>query len=132
MVTFASHPVTVKTPEVEQIMKAAASLGYETIFDPYKPPPVVRWFRGRDFRPDVLVKSGSREVVVVAMSGLVTFALVNFTHLERKKEDAGALICVSDDVFPSIPKSTWDSANELDVRLCPLSEVGDALKEMLG
>ena len=131
MVTIASHPVTVKTPEVELIMEAAASLGFKAIFDPYKPPPVVRWFRGRDFRADVLVKNDNKEVVVVAMSGLVTFAVVNFTHLERKNKDAEALICVSDDVFPIIPKSTWDSAKELDVHLCPLSEVGDVLKGLL-
>ncbi len=131
MVTISSHPVTVKTPDVERIMEAATSLGYKAIFDPYKPPPVVRWFRERNFRPDILVKNDSREVVVVAMSGLVTFAMVNFTHLERKKEDTGALICVSDDAFPCLPKSTWDSANDLNVRLCPLSEVGDALRELL-
>ena len=131
MVSISSHPVTVKTPDVQQIMDTATSLGYEAIFDPYKPPPVVRWFRGRDFRPDVLVKNDGREVIVVAVSGLVTFALVNFTHLERKKEDAGALICVSDDAFPRLPQSTWDSAGDLNVRLCPLSEVGDALKELL-
>jgi hypothetical protein len=132
MVTISEHPVTVKTPATEQILKSALSLGYEVTFDPYKPAPIVRWFRGRNFRPDILVKNGSREVIVVAMSGLASFALVHFTHLERRKEDTGALICVSDNAFPRLPKSTWDYAGEVDVRLCPLSEVGDALKELLG
>jgi hypothetical protein len=131
MITISEHPVTVKTPATEQILETALSLGYEAIFDPYKPSRVVRWFRGRDFRPDILVKNGNREAIVVAMSGLASFTLVHFTHLERRKGDTGALICVSDSAFPNLPKSTRDYANDLNVRLCPLSEVGDALKELL-
>ena len=47
------------------------------------------------------------------------------------KEDIGALICVTDDAFPRVRESSKEYAHDLDVRLCPLSEVGDALKELL-
>lgn len=132
MVAISEHPVTAKTPATEQILETARSLGYEATFDPYKPSPIIRWFRGRNFRPDILVKNHHREVIVVVMTGLASFTLVHFTHLERRKEDTGALICVSDGAFPMLPASTLKYAKELNVRLCPLSEVGDALKELLG
>ena len=56
---------------------------------------------------------------------------VFLTHQARGKEDTGALICVSDADFPRIRGSSREYASDLNVRLCPLSEVGDALKELL-
>ncbi len=50
----------------------------------------------------------------------------------------GAVICVSDDYlpgiryFPRIRESSKSRANDVGVRLCRLSEVGDVLKSMLG
>ena len=57
---------------------------------------------------------------------------VFLTNQAKGKDDVEALICVPDAAFPRIRGSSKEYADDLNVRLCPLSEVGDALKELLG
>ena len=118
-----------------QIMEAASKSGYEATMEPDRPPfRIFGWFRGREFRPDVIVKRHGKSAIVVARSSPAIMYDVFLTHKARQKlggEDIGALICVTDDAFPRVRKSSKEYANDLNVRLCPLSEVGDALKELL-
>ena len=56
---------------------------------------------------------------------------VFLTNQAKEKDDFGAIICVSDADYLRIRDSSREYATDLNVRLCPLSEVGDALKELL-
>ena len=119
----------------DQVAKAASNLGYKVTVEPDAPPfRVFGWFRGRDFKHDVLVKHHNKSAIVVARSSPAIMYDVFLTNQMRHKigkEDIGALICVTDDAFPRVRESSKEYAHDLDVRLCPLSEVGDTLKELL-
>ena len=115
----------------DQIAQVAHTLGYETKIDPDKQSFVSELFLGRRFRPHILVKNGDRKTIVMATSRNVGLGYVNETRKYREKKEAGALICIPDWAFPHVGKDTKSYAKESNVRLCPLSEVGDALKELL-
>ena len=125
----------IENPVAGHIVKAASSLGYEATIEPDNPPfRVFGWFRGREFRHDVLVKHHDRSAIVVARSSPAIMYDVFLTDQARRKlgkEDIGALICISDAAFPRVRDSSREYARDLNVRLCPLSEVGGALKELL-
>ena len=119
----------------DQAAKAARSLGYEVTIEPDSPPfRVFGWFRGRDFKYDVLIKHHGKSAIVVARSSPAIMYDVFLTDQIRHKigkEDIGAIICVTDEAFPRVRGSSKEYAKDLNVRLCPLSEVGDTLKELL-
>ncbi len=122
-----------ENPVASQVAKVARDFGYEASLEPDTPPfRVFGWFRERKFRPDIIVRHNNRSAIVVARSRPVVVYDVFLTHQLRDKGSTGALICVTDDSFQRIRGSSREYADELDVRLCPLSEVGDALKELLG
>ena len=121
----------------DQVVKVASGLGpgYEATTEPDSPPfRIFGWFRGREFKPDVIVKRHNKSVIVVARSSPAIMYDVFLTNEARQKfdgKDIRALICVADSAFPRVRKSSKDYAKDLNVQLCPLSEVGDALKELL-
>jgi signal recognition particle subunit SEC65 len=125
----------VENPVADQVVKVASNLGYEATIELDRPPfRVFGWFRGREFKHDVLVKNRNKSAIVVARSSPVIMYdvfLTNQIWCKLGKEVVGALICVPDSAFPRIRGSSRDYAKDLSVRLCPLSEVGDALKELL-
>ena len=45
---------------------------------------------------------------------------------------AAVIICVPDDMFPEIPARVKNFAGEQGIRLRPLAELGNALKDLLG
>lgn len=114
------------------VIQVANDIGYEaTVVPDTIPFRVFGWFRGRQFRPDLIVKHDDRTAIVVTKSRPVMMYDIFLTHQVRGVEDTGALICVSDAAYPRIKESSREYAKDLDVRLCPLSEVGEALKELL-
>ena len=116
-----------------QIMEIAQSCGYLATLDPDTPRfRFFGWFRSRQFLPDIRVTNGNRSVIVVVRSQFVTIYQVFLTHQARSKKDAGAVICIPDEHFPQIRGSAKEYAEELDVRLCKLSVVGEELKDLLG
>lgn len=119
----------------DQAAKTARNLGYEVTIEPDSPPfRVFGWFRGRDFKHDVLVKHHGKSAIVVARSSPAIMYDVFLTDQIRHKigkEDIGAIICVTDEAFPRVRGSSKEYAKDLNVRLCPLSQVGDTLKELL-
>lgn len=122
---------------VNQVVKVANGLGpgYQATVEANSPPfRIFGWFRGREFQPDVIVKRLDKSAVVVARSSPAIMYDVFLTDQVRRKlgtRETGALICVADSAFPRVRKSSKEYANDLDVRLCPLSEVGGVLKELL-
>ena len=126
MATVSEHPAT------DRIVEVAHTLGYKAKIDPEKQSFISEFFRGRQFRPHILVKNGDRKAIVMAASNNIGLGFVNRTHLVRENKGADAIICVPDWAFPEIRSGTRSYAKDLNVRLCPLSEVGDTLKELLG
>lgn len=116
----------------DEVIRVASDIGYEATVVPAAVPfPLLGWFRGRQFRPDIVVKHDDRVAIVVLKSRPVVMYDILLAHQARNKEDTRALICISDTAYPQIKDSPREYAKDLNVRLCPLSEVGDALKELL-
>lgn len=113
------------------VAETAHNLGYDVKLAPGKQFVLSESYLGSKFQPDVLVKNGDRKAIVVLMGGFIGLGLVNLTDRSRRETGAGALICVPDSGFSKLSKDTKSYAKDLDVRLCPLSGVGDALKELL-
>ena len=121
-----------ESPVEYEIIQVANDIGYEaTIVPDATPFRLFGWFRGRQFKPDIVVKHDGRAAIVVLKSRPAMMYDILLTHQARGKEDTGALICVSDAAYPRIKDSSREYANDLNVRLCPLSGVGDVLKELL-
>lgn len=120
----------------DQVAKVASALGYETATEPERTPfRVFGWFRKPEFEPDIFVSHFDKSAIVVTRSSPAMMYEVFLTDQARRRlgtKDTGALICVTDDAFPRVRESSKEYANDLNVRLCPLSEVADALKEILG
>lgn len=120
-----------------EVARVAEELGYEAKIEKDDPDfHILDLFRQRKFKPDVIVKHNNRSAIVVARSHPLIFYIVALTDQLRKKRDKkdfGALICVDDSSFDRvIGSSSEEYADDLNVRLCRLSDVGDVLKEMLG
>ena len=113
------------------VAETAHSLGYDAKLVPGKQFVLSDSYLGSKFQPDVLIRNGDRKAIVVVMGGFIGLGLVNLTDRSRRETGAGALICVPDPGFSKLSKDTKSYANDLNVRLCPLSGVGDALKELL-
>lgn len=120
-----------------EVARVAEELGYEAKIEQDDPDfRLLDLFRERKFKPDVIVKHNNRSAIVVARSDSLIFRDVFLTDQLRKKRDKkdfGALICVDDSSFDRVLGSSSEKyADDLNVRLCRLSDVGDVLKEMLG
>ena len=115
-----------------KLVEIAQSLDYVAMIEPDREPfRLFGWFRERKFRPDIRVKNGSRSVIVVVKSRPVMIYDVFLTDQVRGEKGTGALMCVPDTLFPHIRESARVYAEELDVRLCPLSEAGQELQALL-
>ena len=122
-----------ESPVEHEVIQVAENIGYEAKIVPDAIPfRFFGWFRGRQFKPDIVVNHGGQSAIVVLKSRPAMMYDILLTHQARGKEDTGALICVSDSAYPQIKESSKEYAEDLNVRLCPVSEVGDVLRELLG
>ena len=128
-----------ETPFGLQVLDAARETGYKVTLEPTRipnqkfwPDGLVSWVRGRKFRPDILVEHGKRMAIIETKSHPALLGSVIQAHQYGAHFDAASILCVPDDSFLLIPGSVREFAEQANVRLCPLSEVGDALKELLG
>ena len=125
---------------VEHIAQVARELDYDVEVEPGRIPGQKFWppFRRAlsritydRVRPDLYVQHRGKAVSVVAEERPVLLGDVFLASKERGYDHHGAILCVADDSFPKIPESVKELADRADVRLCPLSAVGEALREML-
>lgn len=116
----------------DQVLQIAEDLGYEAVKEPTTPPfRIFGWFRERPFRPDIVVKRDDKSAIVIVRSHPMMMYDVFQAYQARLQGNAQALICVSDSAFERVRGSAIEYADELGVHLCRLSEVGDALEELL-
>ena len=123
---------------VGQVADAARELGYKATVEPSRipnrrfwPDGLVSWVRATRLRPDIIVEHGEEFVIIEVKALPVLLGGVVQARRYADHFDATVILCVPDDAFPKIPGSVRDFAERADVRLCPLSEVGGALKELL-
>ena len=115
-----------------RILEIAQSLDYVATIEPEREPfRLFGWFRARQFRPDIRVNNGSRSAIVVVKSRPIMVYDVFLTDQVRGEKGTQALMCVPDTIFPQIRESARQYAEELDVRLCSLSDAGQELQALL-
>ena len=117
----------------------ARSMGYNVTFHPSETPNRGAWahrisllMRGHRFVPDLLVEHHGNFVFVecketpALLGGVMPFLrFIAETHTH-------GILCFPDGVFHSMPGSIPRFAGEANVRLCPMSEVRKALRDVLG
>ena len=117
---------------VNQVAEIAMSNGFKAKIEPERSLfQLFGWFSDRRFNPNMTVRNGDRVVAVVVMLHTVLLYDVYLTSQTAGKNDIGTILCIPDDSFRHVPGSVHEYAGQMDVRLCPLSQVGDALKELL-
>ena len=130
-----------KTLEVEftpLVVEGLRKLGYKATQEPTRIPNRSVWqdnlstlVGGPRYRPDILVESGDKFALVeVKTKPVLTGSVI---QAQRYADHFGAkvVLCVPDDVFPQTPGSVRDFAQDNGIRLCPQSEVGEVLSEIL-
>ena len=121
----------------EQVADIARKLGYQVTVNPTRVPHWKPWrdgvtslFRSEKFKPELLVEHQGKFAVVVIRARVILFGIIE-TRRMADQAKAGAILCLPDEGFAQVRKSGLEAAEEIDVRLCPLSEVEAALREML-
>ncbi len=121
-----------------QVADAAREVGYKATLVPshipkrkFWPDGLVSWVRASRLRPDILVEHGAEFVIIEVKTNPVLLGGVIQARRYGDYFATSVILCVPDDSFFRIPGSVRDFAERANVRLCPLSEVGDALRELL-
>ncbi len=121
----------------DQVVRAAGEMGYKVTLDPSRIPIRKSWrdglfsmFNGHSYRPDILVEHGDKFALIDAKRRHVLLGSVIQARRYADTVDAEVIICVPDDSFPKIPRSVREFADDQSIRLCPLSELGKALKQV--
>ena len=122
-----------------QVADAVREMGYKATTEPSRMPNLkfwpnglMSWVRGPKYRPDIIVEDGNQLVIIETKARTVLLGSVIRARELGDYFGAPVILCVPDDSFSKIPGSVRDFADRANVRLCPLSQVGDALKELLG
>ena len=123
---------------IPRVAEAIRALGYNLTQEPSRIPNRKFWrddpaslVRGLRYRPDILVQRGGKFVIVEVKTYPMLLGGVIQACQYADYFGATVIICVPDDVFPKVPGSVRAFANDRRIRLCPLAEIGDALKDIL-
>ena len=121
-----------------QVADTISALGYKVTVDPSRIPNGWSWLydpaslvRGPKYRPDLIVENNGGFVIVELRTGM--FLTEPILQARRYADYFGSsvIICVPDDLFAETPASVKEFALEREIRICALSGVGTALKELL-
>ena len=123
----------------EKVADAAREPGYKVTREPSQVPHRKLWtadglaslVRGPKYRPDILVENGKVSAIIETKPYPALIGSVTESRRYGDYFGSAVILCVPDESYDKIPQSVRDFAERAEVRLCPLSEVGDALKELL-
>ena len=127
-----------KTNFITRVTEAIRALGYNLTREPSRIPNRGFWrddpaslVRGLRYRPDILVEQGERFVIVEAKTRPVLLGGVMQASKLADYFGAMVIVCMPDDVFGKLPGSVREFAADRHIRLCPLAEIGKALRDTL-
>ena len=121
------------------VRRVAQDLGYQVNQEPS-----AGWWRsarrghltpvnfGRALRPDLLVRHGDRSAVVEIKNRGVLFGGVEQVIQYAEIFKAAGVLCMPDDAYSDIPASVAGYADDEHVFLCPISQIGEVLTDILG
>ena len=112
-------------------------MGYKVTLDPSRIPTRKLWHdapaslgRGLRYRPDILAERDEKSVIVEVKTHPVPLGGVMQSRQYADYFGQTVILCITDEVFPEVPNSVWEFADEQRVRLCPLSEIGSTLTDL--
>ena len=117
----------------DEILQIARSCGYEvTSGVSNSRDRVFGWFKGRTPQPDIKVRNGTRLAIIeIKLRPVVMYDVFQIAQARGDRFTGGAIICVPTHLLPHIQPSTRAYAEELDVRLCASSDIGEELTDLL-
>ena len=122
-----------------EIIQEVRELGFEAIREPaILPDPNLAqrlwaWLRSRQEmpKPDLLVKHNGKSVLVEVRRRQAMFLDIELVLDYLDILDAKGVICVPDSEFPEIAGSVSKFADNVNVRISPISEIGDVVGRLL-
>ena len=90
-----------------------------------------RLWEMRAMRPDLVIENEGKSVVIEVKRRQVLPVGVEQVLDYVDALDAKGVICVPDAVLPNIARSVVRYANNTDIHICSISEVGDVLNHLL-
>ena len=127
-----------ETNFITRVTESIRALGYNLTREPSRIPDRGFWrddpaslIRGLRYRPDILVERGGSFVIVEVKTRPVLLGGVMQASQYASYFGATVIVCMPDDVFRNIPESVRAFAAVRRIRLCPLAEIGEALRDLL-
>ena len=122
---------------ITRVTEAIRALGYNVTREPSRIPNRGFWrddpaslVRGLRYRPDILVERGESFVIVEVKTRPVLLGGHAGQSIRRLFWSSGDSLH-ADDVFREIPGSVRAFAADRRIRLCPLAEIGETLRDIL-
>ena len=121
------------------VCSVAQNLGFEVQIEPS-----ARWWRipsrnylvpisfGGAARPDLVVRHKDRSAVVELKNRGVLFGGVEQVIQYAEAFKAAGVLCMLDNVIQEVPAGVARYADEENVLICPISEIGEVLWGLLG
>lgn len=118
---------------VERAIEAAELHGFRAESLRRRPTRRLFWQRSRtpEPMPDFLVSRGEKSAAVEVKAYTPLLGAVSQSREYADRFESQAVLCVSDDSFERIPDSVREYADRVNVRVCPVSEIGETLKDLL-
>ena len=118
---------------VERAIEAAELHGFRAEPPRRKPTRRLFWQRTRapEPMPDFLVSHGEKSAAVEVKAFTPLLGAVSQTREYADNWGAQAILCVPDSSFEQIPESVREYADRVSVRLCPVSQIGETLRDLL-
>ncbi len=119
---------------VERAIEAAELHGFRAEPPGRKPARRLFWRRMHEPQsmPDFLVSHGEKSAAVEVKAYTPLLGAVSQTREYADHFGSQAVLCVSDASFGRIPNSVREYADRVNVRMCPVSEIGETLRVLLG
>ena len=124
---------------IPQVADAIRELGYTVTRESSRIPNRSLWqdapaslFRGRRYRPDLLVECGDKFLIVEVKTRPVLLGGVLQAREYSEHFDAPVILCVPDDVLHEIPGSVRSFASDSAVSICGLSGIGNVIQKLFG
>lgn len=127
-------PSELEAEVIARAMEAVHKLGYSALKE-HSINPKRRVFGFGKREPmrvaDILVEHGGKSAVIEVKTYTPLLGAVSQMREYGDHFNAQPILCVPDVAFEKIPGSVQEYADRVNVSLCPVSEIGETLKDLL-